>query len=441
MSRRRPTCARSWCSTSGVRRRSPVSLRRARHLADGLAALMAGPEQPRRALATGRTLFALGRARDARIAFERGLEKASEADPETAGWLAAGPATAVWLTGLSTGKTLEPSSPPSSADTAGDRALLALHAIEGATRGIPATEVRQLAERALARGALLDDEKSDGLSYYLAAGALAFAGDLQMAEAALTAAVQEAQARGSVLGFATASHARAMTILKRGRLKDAALDARHALAVERDGWRLGLGGTQVVLAHTLIERGDLEGAGRHLTAAQAATNEENTFRCWLLSARGRLALFNGDAERALRALPGVRGTCAASRRREPGGAVVARGCGPRNSRDRRLDRSRATDRIRAGDCEHVRRAGRHRAHAACARRDSRPRAGASKPSRPPWRCFGILRPLSTGRVRSWISGRRSGDRGSGVTLGTRSRRGLRARRALWRLGACRSRAA
>jgi DNA-binding CsgD family transcriptional regulator/predicted negative regulator of RcsB-dependent stress response len=268
-------------------------------LADGLAQLMVGPEQPRKALATGRTLFALGRPQEARVAFERGLDKASEADPETAGWLAAGHATAVWLAGLSTGETLESSSPPASADTAGDRALLALHAMEGATRGIPVAEVRSLAERALARGALLDDEKSDGLSYYLAAGALAFAGDLQMAEAALTAAVQEAQSRGSVLGFATASHGRAMAILKRGRLLDAALDARHALAVERDGWRLGLGGARVVLAHTLIERGDLDGAKRHLDTAEATITEGDPFRLWLLSARGRQTLFTGDADRAL----------------------------------------------------------------------------------------------------------------------------------------------
>jgi DNA-binding CsgD family transcriptional regulator len=268
-------------------------------LADGLAQLVAGPEQPRRALATGRTLFALGRPKEALVAFERGLEKADEADRETAEWLAAGHATALWLTGVSASRTLEASAPPTSADSAGDRALLALHAIDGAIRGIPAAEVRDLAERALARGALLDDEKSDGLSYYLAAGALVFAGDLQTAEAALTAAIQEAQSRGSVLGFATASHGRAMTILKRGRLKDAALDARHALAVERDGWRLGLGGARVVLAHTLIERGDLEGAERNLIAADAATSEDDPFRLWLLSARGRLALFNGDADSAL----------------------------------------------------------------------------------------------------------------------------------------------
>ena len=269
-------------------------------LAEGLAQLVAGPEQPRTALSTGRTLFALGRPQEARIAFERGLEMASEADPETAGWLAAGHTTAVWLTGLSSGETLESWSPPTSADTAGDRALLALHAMEGAARGIiPMGEVRDLAERALARGALLDDEKSDGLSYYLAAGALAFAGDLQMAEAALTAAVQEAQSRGSVLGFATASHTRAMAILKRGRLRDAALDARHALAVERDGWRLGLGGARVVLAHTLIERGDLDAAKGHLDKAEAAPSEGDPFRPWLLSARGRLTLFSGDADRAL----------------------------------------------------------------------------------------------------------------------------------------------
>ena len=80
-----------------------------------------------------------------------------------------------------------------------------------------------LAERALAHGALLDDETSDGLTYYLPSWALLAAGDFQMAEAALTAAVEDARSRGSVLGFATASQVRAMTILRRGRLLDAAL--------------------------------------------------------------------------------------------------------------------------------------------------------------------------------------------------------------------------
>ena len=141
-----------------------------------------------------------------------------------------------------------------------------------------AIEVRALGERALARGALLDDESSDGLSYYLAASALAFAGDFQTAEAALTAAIHDAQSRGSVLGFATASHVRAMTILMRGRLDGAATDARHALAVERHGLQLGFGGARMVLASVMIEQADLERASRHLDAAEAAYGEHDPFR-------------------------------------------------------------------------------------------------------------------------------------------------------------------
>ena len=45
--------------------------------------------------------------------------------------------------------------------------------------------------------------------------ALAISGDLQTAEAALTAALEDARSRGSALGFATASHMRAMAILLR----------------------------------------------------------------------------------------------------------------------------------------------------------------------------------------------------------------------------------
>ena len=67
--------------------------------------------------------------------------------------------------------------------------------MEGAIRGRPCAEVRDLAERALARGALLEDETADGPVYYLPAFALSIAEDLQTAEAALTAAVEDAHAR------------------------------------------------------------------------------------------------------------------------------------------------------------------------------------------------------------------------------------------------------
>ena len=111
---------------------------------------------------------------------------------------------------------------PAAADTPATRALLAHAALEAALRGAPREEVLDLAARALARGALLDDETADGITYYMASGALVLGEDLSTAEAALTAAVEEARSRGSVLGFATASHFRSLAIMRRGRITDAA---------------------------------------------------------------------------------------------------------------------------------------------------------------------------------------------------------------------------
>jgi ATP/maltotriose-dependent transcriptional regulator MalT len=111
--------------------------------------------------------------------------------------------------------------------------------------------------------------------------------------------VEDAQSRGSLLGFAAASHMRAVAILLRGRVPDAAKDARQALAVEPRGWRLGAGGARAVLANCLLERGDLVGAERHLTTAGEMTGEHDVTRLSLLSTRARLRLTRGDAEAAL----------------------------------------------------------------------------------------------------------------------------------------------
>ena len=268
-------------------------------LHEAVGHLTEAPEQPRAALETGRALFALGRPQQALAVFARVLDTENDSDPELRGRLRAGHATAEWLIELGNGDTRKLAMKPGDNQTPGDRALLALHAMEGAITGASGPDVRAVAEQALARGALLDDETADGLSYYLAAGALAFSEDLQTAEAALTAAVEDAQSRGSVLGFATASHVRAMTILMRGRLLDAAGDARYALAVERHGWSLGTGGARVVLASVEMERGDLEAAQRHLQGAEAAAGKGDPFRLSFLSVRGRHKLLSGDAEAAL----------------------------------------------------------------------------------------------------------------------------------------------
>jgi DNA-binding NarL/FixJ family response regulator len=272
----------------------------AKHLHRAVEQLAEGPEQRRVAVRTGRVLFALGRPQQALGVFERALADAGDADPELVGLLRAGYATAVWLTELPNGETLSPATLPTGAETAGDRAFLALHAMDGALHGMPASDVRTLAHAALGQRALLDDETADGVTYYLAAGALAIAEDLMTAEAALTAAMEDARSRGSMLGFASASQARAVTTLTRGRLSDAAADARHALAVERHGWRFGRVGARVVLASTLMERGDLDGAARFLDAADRAAGEPEVFRLAPRIARGRLRLLRGEPEAALK---------------------------------------------------------------------------------------------------------------------------------------------
>jgi DNA-binding NarL/FixJ family response regulator len=256
-------------------------------------------EDPAAALTTGRTLVALGRAHDALAVFERGLAAAGDEDREVAAALRAGHVAAWWLTMLPNGAERRLGEPPRSVSSAGDRALLAVHAIERAVRIAPRSEVEDLALRALGDGELLAAETADGLPYYLATGALVYAERLEQGEAALTAAVADARRRGSVLGLGTASHIRAVVILLRGRLVDAALEAGRALAVESHGWRFGLGGARVVLATTLMERGDLVAARRHLAAAESGPGVSDTFRLSLKTARGRAHLLAGDADAAL----------------------------------------------------------------------------------------------------------------------------------------------
>ena len=213
----------------------------ARRLSEAVESVTAVPEQLGSALDAGRALLALEPREEAIAILDLGLEQAGEEDDELTGRLrAARASTALFGVPEPDGRPL-PDEPPDGAEHAGKRALLAVHAMEGAIRGRPCAEVRDLAERALARGALLEDETADG-PVYLPAFALSIAEDLQTAEAALTAAVEDARTRGSVLGFANASHMRSIAILLRGRIPDAAADARQALAVERHGWRLSLTG-------------------------------------------------------------------------------------------------------------------------------------------------------------------------------------------------------
>ena len=270
------------------------------HLTEAIDGMDDPRQRAETALDAGRTLISQGRHREARVAFERGLHELGDEPDEVAGRLSAALATIAHFQagGRETVPGMHNGAPDPSEATPDGRANLSLLAIEAAFRGDPRERVIDLAVRALARGALLADETADGLAYYFACYALVTAEELGTAEAALTAAIEEANARGSVLGLATASFVRSLAILSRGRINDAADDAGEALAAERHGWRLALPAVRSVLAETLVEQGDLAGAARQLDAALPLTGSP-VMRMTYLASRGHVAFLSGESERAV----------------------------------------------------------------------------------------------------------------------------------------------
>jgi DNA-binding CsgD family transcriptional regulator len=217
------------------------------------------------ALDAGRLLISHARWEDAVETLDRGLEDLNGTDDALRARLEAARVAAVRvIPGPAT------DSPPVALDdttlesTVAGRLILARAAAARALRGTSADEVHGLATRALGGGALLEDESCDGIGLYLAVFALVVAEDLQTAELAASTAVDDAQRRGSVLGFATACHFRALAVLRRGRIPDAAADTVNTLEARKYGWRLALASAVAAQAECLVERGELEAAGREL---------------------------------------------------------------------------------------------------------------------------------------------------------------------------------
>ncbi len=258
-------------------------------------------------LETGRTLCTHGRFGEAAEIFSDGIADLGDADGQLAMRLEAAQALALRLSGRDVPATVTLSAEAVdayAADSAAGRVLLARLAFERALRGEPNDGVRELARTALGRGALLDVETSDGLSYYLATTALVLTEDLQAAELALTAAVEDANDRGSRVGVATAAGFRAWAILRRGRLAQAEADAEQALHAQRSGWRVFVPAAHGVLADVLLERGDLEGAATRLALAERGAGRREDALSGIVQGFGgaRLDLALGRPAEALRAL-------------------------------------------------------------------------------------------------------------------------------------------
>jgi DNA-binding CsgD family transcriptional regulator len=267
----------------------------ASRLSEAVGGLGDSPPPVQRPLEAARALFSLGRSDEAKELLDVALQQNDDPD-QTKRLRAARACTELFG---EPADLLVSEEAPLGNDTAGDRALLAVYAMEGAIHGRSCPDVRELAARALSRGRLLEDETADGPVYYLPVFALSIAEDLQTAEAALTAAVEDAHTRRSALGFANASHMRSVAILLRGRVPDAARDARQALAAEHHGWRLNLAGAHTVLANCLIERAEHPGARRHLAAAENLPHRYAPTWSAVLHTRARLAVLEGHFDKGL----------------------------------------------------------------------------------------------------------------------------------------------
>ena len=255
------------------------------------------------ALHAGRLLLNHARWDDAARTLERGIEEVDGTDDSLRASLEA---AYVMATSHLPSDALEAHHPVAVEDatlesTVSGRLILARTAAIRALRGTSAAEVHRLATRALAGGALLEDETSDGIGFYLAVFALVVAEDLQTAELAATTAVDDARGRGSVLGFATACHVRSLAELRRGRIADAAADAISTLDARAYGWRLSLGSAVGVEAECLIARGELDAAALALEelmdATGALSQDPGAYR--FFGARGQVRLLQLSPAAAL----------------------------------------------------------------------------------------------------------------------------------------------
>jgi DNA-binding CsgD family transcriptional regulator/tetratricopeptide (TPR) repeat protein len=198
------------------------------------------------------------------------------------------------------GSRLKIDVPEDAQQTAEGRFLTAQLAYEAALEGRAVDEVRALATRALAGGALLKEETADGVGFYLATQALTMAEDFEAAELALGAAVEDARRRGSVLGYASASCYRGIALLSHGRVEEAGADMENCLAGQRYGWARALPTAYAALAECQIERGDLGAAERTLNlGGESGPGPEALSRSRALAVRGHLRLVTGRYQEAI----------------------------------------------------------------------------------------------------------------------------------------------
>lgn len=183
--------------------------------------------------------------------------------------------------------------------TAGERLVVGVLAMDRALSGERPDLVADLAERAVTGGRLPSDRAGAHTAVF-AANALLWTDQLDRADQLLEQLESEARTRGSVRSLAIASCWRSSIAYRRGRLADAETESRISLEVAAArGWG-GMPATWASLLDTLTAQGDLTAAGEALERSglgEAITD----YGAWsfLLHSRARLRLALGDARSAI----------------------------------------------------------------------------------------------------------------------------------------------
>jgi DNA-binding CsgD family transcriptional regulator len=269
-------------------------LRRATELLDK------GPERAVASLWTGRILMAEARFRTAAASFRGGLAELGENDEPLRTELAVSYATAARLGYSELPGDVPRFSTESDAGTPQGRLSLAYAAYEGALEGKPARVVRQMALAALGPGTLVEEHGADGIGPPLAALALMLTGDLQSAEAVLTAVIELGRERGSAVGLTMAHSLRATAILRRGRVGDALLDLQASRSTHRDAWRDRSFPAQGLVPLLLLHQAAPEIAQAHMERWERSADPTSgiPYANFLL-VRGQVRRSMGQAEEAI----------------------------------------------------------------------------------------------------------------------------------------------
>jgi DNA-binding CsgD family transcriptional regulator len=273
----------------------PMSLSRFEQALD----LISEPDERADALySLGQTLYRFGRYTEAGATFRRGAQLFEEGDEqvrlrfEGLAWSAD--------THLAPTKYRPPSATNVMGDGPGDRAVLAVHALNAALTIPPAARAGELALRALGNGALLAEQTSLGASVNLAILALHHADFLVEAHEAADAAVRDACDRGARLAYAEASVIRAMVLYTRGRVTEAAADAQAAFDLLQHKEHAHAKTALAVLVHCMIDRGELKEATKILSLADDPLTPTPAIDTYAHIALGRLNLRRGMIDDARR---------------------------------------------------------------------------------------------------------------------------------------------